>query len=141
MSICAARHRARGIYDGHCHPFRLRGVKGWRRRPTARRRCDRPVGAGRSTALRARQAPQQPGPGRQIVTKTGKPSTDSRAKPESGPGRQYSLTDRKVADCHRSPSLRHSHHRGTGRPIHILPAEYESAPYSASGLSAAFRSA
>src|SRR5215471_946018 len=40
------------------------------RRP-ARRRCDRPVGAGRSTALRARQAPHQPGPGRQIVIKTG----------------------------------------------------------------------
>jgi len=28
----AARRRARDIYDGHCHPFRLRGVKGWRRR-------------------------------------------------------------------------------------------------------------
>jgi IS6 family transposase len=51
-------------------------------------------------------------------------SADSRAKPESGPGRQYSFTDRKVADCHRSPSLRHSRRGGAGRPIHILPAEY-----------------
>jgi hypothetical protein len=61
-SIYATRHRAYGIYDGHCHPFRLRGVKGWRRRPTARRRCDRPVGAGRSTALRPVLAPHHLGP-------------------------------------------------------------------------------
>ena len=45
--------------------------------------CDRPVGAGRSTALTAVLAPHQPGPGRQIVTRTGKPSADSRAKPET----------------------------------------------------------
>jgi hypothetical protein len=31
---------------------------------------------------------------------------------------------RKVADCHRSPSLRHSRHQGAGRPLHILPADY-----------------
>jgi hypothetical protein len=43
--------------------------------------CDRPAGAGRSTALRAVLAPHQPGPGRQIVIRTGKPSADSRAKP------------------------------------------------------------
>ena len=45
--------------------------KGWRRRPTARRRCDRPVGAGRSTALRASAGAISPGPGRRIVLKTG----------------------------------------------------------------------
>jgi hypothetical protein len=43
------------------------------------------------------------GPGRRIVLRTGKPSADSRARPEPRPGRQYSITDRKVADCHRSP--------------------------------------
>jgi hypothetical protein len=75
--------------------------------PTARRGCDRPVGAGRSTALWAVLAPHQPRPGRQIVIKTGKPSADSRAKPVPKPGRQCSLIDRKVADCHRSPSFRH----------------------------------
>ena len=123
VRIYAAQHRARGIYDGHCHPFRFPGVKGWHRRPAARRRCDRPVGAGRSTALRAVLAPPQTRAGRQIVTKTGTPSADSRAKPEPGPGRQYSFTDRKVADCHRSPSLRHSRHQGAGRPLHILPAD------------------
>ena len=112
VRLYAARHRTRGIYDGHGHPFRLLRCQGMAPPPTARRRCDRPVGAGRSTALRAGQAPPQPGPSRQIVTKTGTPSADSRAKPEPGPGRQYSLTDRKVADCHRSPSLRHSRRRG-----------------------------
>src|SRR5215471_7168340 len=44
-----------------------------------------------------------PGPGRQTVTKTGTPSADSPAKPEPKRSRQYSLTDRQVADCHRSP--------------------------------------
>src|SRR5262249_5425612 len=43
------------------------------------------------------------GPGRQIVIKTGTPSADSRAKPEPKRSRQYSFTDRQVADCHRSP--------------------------------------
>jgi hypothetical protein len=104
VRLYAARHRARGIYDGHCHPFRLLGVKGWRRRLTARRRCDRPVGAGRSTALRAVLAPQQPGPGRQIVIKTGK--AVSRFSSQAGTQSEADSptpASRNVADCHRSP--------------------------------------
>src|SRR5262249_31114672 len=79
------------------------GVKGWRRRPAARRRCDRPVGAGRSTALRAVLAPHQPGPGRQIVIKTATPSADSRAKPDPSEADSTPFTNHKVADRHRSP--------------------------------------
>jgi hypothetical protein len=60
---------------------------------------------------------------RQIVIKTGTPSADSRAKPEPRRGRQYSFTNRKVADCHRSLSLRHSRSRRRYASLHILPAE------------------
>jgi hypothetical protein len=80
--------------------------------------CDRPVGAGRSTALRAVLAPHQPGPGRQIVIKTGKPSADSRAKPEPKRGRSYSFTNRKVTDCHRSTPLHHFLRSG---PVGLSP--------------------
>src|SRR6266699_1325127 len=80
--------------------------------------CDRPVDAGRSTALRAVLAPHQPGPGRQIVIKTGTPSADSRAKPEPKRGRSYSFTNRKVTDCHRSTPL---HHFLRSAPVGLSP--------------------
>jgi hypothetical protein len=124
VRVCAARHRAHGIYDGHRHPFRLPDVKGWHRRPTARRRCDRPVGAGRSTALRASAGATPPGPGRRIVLNTGTPSTDSRAKPDPGEADGTPSPAAKAADCHRSPSLRHSRSRRRSASLHILPAEY-----------------
>ena len=80
--------------------------------------CDRPAGAGRSTALRAVLAPHQPGPSRQIVIKTGKPSADSRARPEPKRGRSYSFTNRKVTDCHRSTLL---HHFLRSAPVGLSP--------------------
>jgi len=104
-------------------PSACRGVKGWRRRPTARRRCDRPVGAGRSTALRASAGATSPGAGRRIVLKTGTPSTDSRAKPEPSEGDGTPPPTAKVADCHRSPSLRHSRSWRRSASLHILPAD------------------
>src|SRR5260221_14339329 len=80
--------------------------------------CDRPAGAGRSTALKAVLAPHQPGPGRQIVIRTGKPSADSRAKPEPKRGQSYSFTNRKVTDCHRSTPL---HHFLRSAPVGLSP--------------------
>src|SRR5215471_2362516 len=58
------------------------------------------------------------GPGRQIVIKTGKPSADSRAKPEPRRGRSYSFTNRKVTDCHRSAPL---HHFLRSAPVGLSP--------------------
>src|SRR5262249_10203605 len=68
-------------------------------------------------------APYQPGPGRQIVIKTGTPSADSRAKPEPKPGRQYSLYRPQgggLSPITLSPPLPPW---GAGRPLHILPAD------------------
>lgn len=68
-------------------------------------------------------APHQPGPGRRIVLKTGKPSADSRAKPEPKRSRQYSFNDRKMADCHRSTTLHHCLRSPSISLSHILPAD------------------
>jgi hypothetical protein len=123
MHFSAARHRARGIYDGHCHPFRSAGVKGWRRRPTARRRCDRPVPAGRSTALTA-MAPLQPW-ARPADRSEDKQGRQPILQPNRNPGEADStplpaVRWRIVTD---HPSLRHPP-TGTNQPLHILPAEY-----------------
>jgi len=61
-------------------------------------------------------APHQPGPGRQIVPKTGAPSADSRAKPEPKRGRQYTLYRPQCGGL--SPITRST-------SLHILPAESE----------------
>src|SRR5262249_60665228 len=50
VRLSAARPREDGISDGPRHPFRLQGCQGMAPPPTARRRCDRPVAAGRPTA-------------------------------------------------------------------------------------------
>jgi hypothetical protein len=102
--------------------------------PTARWRCDRPVGAGRSTALKAALAPHQPGPGRRIVLRTGKPSADSRAKPEPKRGRQYSSYRPQgggLSPITLSPPLPQS--APVGLPTYSLPNLARSASPSISG--------
>src|SRR6266487_3863847 len=72
---------------------------------------------------------RKPGPGRQIVSQDS-PSGISRIGGQAGT---------QAPDPMPAPPQ----NRGSraGSTIHSLPAEYESAPYLASGLSAAFRSA
>ena len=57
MGVHTACHGPRRIYDRHCHPFSriCQGVA--RAAPGVRRRCDRPVGAGRSAAPKVRLVP------------------------------------------------------------------------------------
>ena len=55
-----------GIYDRHCHPFSRFAQGVARAAPGVRRRCDRPVGAGRSAAPKSGSCHWTPGPGRQI---------------------------------------------------------------------------
>ena len=57
MGVHAPGYRPRRIYDRHCHPFSLicKGVA--RAAPGVRRRCDRPLRAGRSAAPKVRLVP------------------------------------------------------------------------------------
>ncbi len=71
VGIHTARDGAREIYSGHGHPFLRFGQGVARGAPGVRRRCDLPVGAGRSAAPEVRLVPLKPGSGRQIVMRTG----------------------------------------------------------------------
>jgi hypothetical protein len=70
VGIHTARDGARDIYSGHGHPFLRFGQGVARGAPGVRRRCDLPVGAGRSAAPEVRLVPLKPGSGRQIVMRT-----------------------------------------------------------------------
>jgi len=113
--------------------------------PAARRRCDRPVTAGRSTALKAALAPHQPGPGRRIVIKTTPARSVSRFASQTGTQARPTVLLHRPQGGGLSPitplSTTPCDRRARSASLHILPADYALAGHSEFAACAGHRTA